>query len=62
MSLVGQSFVPHTVEALGLQPHRLGFFARLLSRVPVRRIVYPEGYAHLAQVRRGILSDLARLQ
>jgi hypothetical protein len=62
MSLVGQSFVPHTVEALGLQPHRLGFFARLLSRVPVRRIVYPEGYTHLPQVRRSILRDLARIQ
>jgi hypothetical protein len=62
MSLVGQSFVPYTVEALGLQPQRLGFFARLLSQVPVRRIVYPEGYVHLPQVRRGILSDLATLQ
>jgi hypothetical protein len=45
-----------------LQPQRLGFFTRLLSQVPVRRIVYPEGYVHLPQVRRGILSDLARLQ
>jgi len=62
MSLVGQSFVPHTVEALGLQPQRIGFFARLLSQVPVRRIIYPEGYEHLPQVRRCILSDLARLQ
>ena len=61
MSLVGQSFVPHTVEALGLQPHRLKLFAQLLSQVHVRRIVYPEGYAHLPRVRRGILSDLARL-
>ncbi len=61
MSLVGQSFVPYTVEALGLQPHRLAFFAQLLSQVPVRRLVYPEGYAHLPQVRRGILGDLARL-
>lgn len=62
MSLVGQSFVPHTVEALGLQPQRLNFFARLLSQVPVRRIIYPEGYAHLPQIRRSILSDLAHLQ
>jgi hypothetical protein len=62
MSLVGQSFVPYTVEALGLQPQRLGFFARLLSQVPVRRIVYPEGYEHLPHVRRCILSDLAGLQ
>ena len=62
MSLVGQSFAPYTVQALGLQPQRLGFFARLLSQVPMRRIAYPEGYAQLPQVRRSILSDLARLQ
>jgi len=61
MSLVGQSFIPYTTEALGLQPQRLGFFAQLLSQVPVRRIVYPEGYAHLPRIRRGILNDLAKL-
>jgi hypothetical protein len=61
MSLVGQSFVPHTVEALGLQSRRLSFFTRLLSQVPVRRITYPEGYARLPQVRRDIFDDLARL-
>jgi hypothetical protein len=62
MALVGQSFVPHTVEALGLQPRRLGFFAPLVARTPVRRIVYPEGYEHLPEVRRSILNDLASLQ
>lgn len=62
MTLVGQSFVPHTVEALGLQPQRLSFFASLVGQVPVRRLVYPEGYEHLPKVRRAILNDLAGLQ
>ena len=61
MSLVGQSFIPHTVEALGLQPKRLDFFAQLLAQVSARRIVYPEGYSHLSQVRRSIISDLAEI-
>ena len=59
MALIGQSFVPHTVEALGLQPQRLRLFARLLQQVPVRRIIYPEGYQHLPRVRQAILDDLA---
>jgi hypothetical protein len=60
MSLVGQSFVPHTVEALGLQPQRLSLFARLVSQIPVRRIYYPEGYQHLPHVRQAILDDLEK--
>lgn len=62
LSLVGQSFVPHTVQALGLQPQRLGFFTPLVTQVPMRRIIYPEGYEHLPEVRRHILEDLADLQ
>ncbi len=58
MTLVRQSFVPNTVEALGLQPQRLGFFAPLVSQIPVRRVVYPDGYDHLPEVRRAILADL----
>lgn len=61
MSLVGQSFIPHTVEGLGLQPGRLRFFATLVMQVPVRRIAYPEGYEHLPHVRHHILNDLANL-
>lgn len=62
ISLVGQSFIPHTVEALGLQPQRLDFFASLVSELPVRRIVYPEGYDLLPEVRHAILSDLSQLE
>ncbi len=62
MALVGQSFASHLVEALGLQPQRLGFFASLVTEIPMRRIIYPEGYEHLPEVRRSILNDLADLQ
>ena len=59
MALIGSSFIPPVVEALGLHPHRLGFFARMALRVPVRRVVYPNGFEHLPRVRRAILADLA---
>lgn len=62
LSLVGQSFVPHTVQALGLQSQRLGFLTPLVTQVPMRRIIYPEGYEHLPEVRRHLLEDLAGLQ
>jgi hypothetical protein len=62
MSLIGQSFIPLTVEALGLQPQRLNFFASLVTQVPMRRIFYPEGFHHLPLVRRAILDDLAGLR
>lgn len=59
VSLIGQSFVPRTVEALGLQKQRLGFFASLVAEVPVRRLIYPNGFDHLPSVRSAILDDLA---
>jgi hypothetical protein len=61
MALLGQSFIPQIIEATGLQPQRLGFFASLVSQVPVRRIAYPDGYDRLSEVRRAILDDLAAL-
>lgn len=61
MALVGQSFIPNTVQGLGLQPRRFGLFSSLLSRVPVRRLIYPDGFEHLPRVRRAIMEDLADL-
>jgi hypothetical protein len=59
MALIGHSFIPPVVEALGLHPHRLDFFARMALRVPVRRVVFPNGFDYLPRVRRAILADLA---
>lgn len=61
MTLIGQSFVSHAIEALQLQSQRLSFFAPLVTQVPMRRILYPEGYDYLPEVRRAILEDLASL-
>lgn len=59
MALIGHSFIPPVVEALGLHPRRLGFFARMTEQVPVRRVIYPNGFEHLPRVRSAILADLA---
>jgi hypothetical protein len=60
VELVRHSFVPRSAEALGFQPRRLDFFARLARQVPMRRLVYPSGYEHLPAVIQAVLEDLAR--
>ncbi len=62
MTLLGQSFLPNTVEGLGLQPVRMGVLAALASKVPVRKVSYPDGYRHLPRVRQAILEDLDTLR
>lgn len=44
MELLRRSHLPRLVEAAGLQPGRLELLAGLVEQVPVRRLVYPEGY------------------
>jgi hypothetical protein len=58
IELVRHSFSPHLVEAAGLQPARLDLFARLVRRVPVRRLLYPSGFDHLPRVVEAVLRDL----
>jgi len=58
IELTRYSFSARTVEAVGLQPHRLKLFAEMAERVPVRRIVYPSGFQHLSRTRDAILEDL----
>jgi hypothetical protein len=50
IELLRHSFSPRLVEAAGLAPQRLGFFARLAMRVPVRRLRYPSGFDRLPEV------------
>jgi hypothetical protein len=57
IELVGQSFIARAVQAVGWQPRRLACFARLLGRVPVRRLAYPSGFEHLPLVREAVLKD-----
>jgi len=61
IELVRHSFTPRVVEAIGLQPRRLDFFAQMVQQVPMRRLVYPSGFEHLPRVREAILEDLETL-
>lgn len=58
IEFVRYSFVPRTVEVLGLQPGRLKFFSLMAAQVPVRRLLFPAGFKYLPLVRSAILSDL----
>lgn len=57
MHLVRCSFLPRLVTGAGLQPARLAFFASLVERVPVRRLLYPSGYERLPDVA-AVLEDV----
>jgi len=59
IELVRHSFSPHIVAAVGLQPERLSFFARLVQGVPVRRLLYPAGLDRLPAAVDAILRDQA---
>jgi hypothetical protein len=58
IELVRQSFSPHLVQAVGLQPSRLDLFARLVRQVPVRRLLYPSGFERLPEVVAAVRGDL----
>jgi hypothetical protein len=58
IELVRHSFSPHLVQAVGLQPSRLDFFARLVRQVPVRRLAYPSGFERLPEVVEAVRRDL----
>jgi hypothetical protein len=57
VDLVRHTFSFRIVEALGWQPRRMGQIANAVRAVPVRRLRYPTGYDHLAQVRERLLHD-----
>lgn len=60
VELLRFSFIPALVEAAGLQPERLDFFARLAAAVPIKTIRYPRSWDSMPLVRQAILEDLAR--
>jgi hypothetical protein len=61
MQLIRNSFAARMVEAAGLAPQRLNLFVSMARQVPMRRLTYPSGFEHLAQVRLAILDDLKAL-
>jgi len=59
--LIQNSFTAGIVEALGLQPQRMNFFTRMVKQIPVRRLIYPEGFHHLSHVVDAVLEDIESL-
>lgn len=58
IELVRHSFIPHLVEAAGLQAGRFDRLIRLVQGVPVRRLRYPTGFDRLPDVAEALLRDL----
>ena len=61
VELVRYSFPANIVEALGLEAKRFGFFAQMMSQIPMRRLIYPSGFQNLARVKDAILKDMESL-
>lgn len=60
--LLGCSFLPRLVAGAGLQPARMELLGRLVESVPVRRLVYPDGYERLPEVAAAVEEALVRSQ
>ena len=58
--LLVNGFTAGIAEACGFREMRFRAIALLAQRVPVYRLVYPEGIQHLPEVRRAILSTIAQ--
>lgn len=50
ITLVRHSFLPNTVEALGLGPERFPVLTTLVEQAQVHRLLYPPGMEHLPRV------------
>lgn len=61
VELLRRSFLPRLAAATDLQPQRLDLFTRLVERLPVRRLVYPRGYARLDAVAEWLSAEAAHL-
>jgi len=62
VALVGNSFLPYMLEAMGCQRQRLAFLARVVRQIPIRRIVYPTGWESLGSVQQALLEDEESVQ
>lgn len=57
IELVKHSFIANLVDSIGLQPKRLEIFANIVRKIPVRRIIYPNGFNNLEKVCNVIIND-----
>ena len=61
LMLVRESFVARLIEAAGWQGQRLGVLSKVVKTVPVRRLIYPNGMEHLADVAAAIEDNVRTL-
>ncbi len=57
-ALIRGSSAANTLQALGLQPHRLPRLARIVETLPVRRLTYPNGMHHLDDIYHAVVNDV----
>ena len=61
IELLRYSFIPTWIfEELGWQGRRMEFFARLVEKVPVRRLRYPSGFEYLPAMVEAVMRDAER--
>jgi hypothetical protein len=61
IEMVRGSFLSRAVEGLELARERLPLLGRIAGELPLRRLVYPDGFEHLPKVRHAIVADLRSL-
>ena len=59
IKLVCNSFIAEFVESMQLQSQRLTAFARMVKRLPMRRVLSPPGLKHIPDVHKAIVKDLS---
>ena len=59
IEMVRNSFLADLVNSLGMQPQRLGFFAKMAEEIPMRRVTYTSNLDYLSDVQKVISEDNA---
>lgn len=57
IELLRYSYTVHVLRAIGRENGHFDRLAQIVQRVPVRRLVYPEGHAYLPWVQDALLQD-----
>ena len=61
IEMIRGSFLLRAVEGLELARERLPLLGRIAGKLPLRRLVYPDGFERLPEVRQAIVADLRSL-
>ncbi len=59
LELARLSFVARLMQSLRPPAARFELLTRIARAVPVKRLRYPSGYAHLPAVRAAVMKDMA---